>query len=247
MVKRWLKRLLPTLAIHWLLLLQSHGALVCFVHYQCVYGCIKSPPKNFGLMFCTVCTGVYMCYLCKMPIVSELQHFAEGGKLPPPAPTPPGGSDHSSNPSYATGFQPLHCRSIMYCLAGHFLTLRWLLPPACDDLHDVFEEVYSLSAKWGDISFALKLPFSQEENIRSETQGTSTARCLRLVLSKWLQKCYKYDKYGPPTWRMLVKAVGDPFGGNDCALAETIAKHHPGMYLFYLWLSLVPVEPNKAM
>ena len=100
--------------------------------------------------------------------------------------------------------------------------------PACDDLYDVYEEVYTLAAKWSDISFALKLPLSQEETIREETRGDDSARCLRMVLSKWLQKCYKYDRYGPPTWRMLVKAVGDPFGVNDCALAETIANKHRG-------------------
>ena len=100
--------------------------------------------------------------------------------------------------------------------------------PACDDLHDVYEEVYTLAANWSDISFALKLPWSQEQTIRKETRGDDCAHCLRLVLSKWLQKAYKYDKYGPPTWRMLVKAVGDPAGGNDCVLAESIAKKYAG-------------------
>ena len=91
--------------------------------------------------------------------------------------------------------------------------------------------MYTLAAKWSDISFALKLPVSLEETIYKETQGGDPTRCLRMVLSKWLQKCYKYDRYGPPTWRMLVKAVGDPFGVNNCALAETIANKHPGMYM----------------
>ena len=35
---------------------------------------------------------------------------------------------------------------------------------------------------------------------------------------------------------MLVKAVGDPFGGNDTALAEAIAKKYTGMY---------PVDTSK--
>ena len=91
-------------------------------------------------------------------------------------------------------------------------------------------EVHILAPKWSDICFSLYLPISREEAIRKETQGDDSARCLRMVLTKWLQKSYNYDKYGPPTWRMLVKAVGDPAGGNDCALAETIANKHPGMY-----------------
>ena len=87
-----------------------------------------------------------------------------------------------------------------------------------------------MAARWSDISFALYLPISQEEAIRKESRGDDSAHCLRMVLSKWLRKSYNYDKYGLPTWRMLVKAVGDSFGGNDCALAETIANKHPGMY-----------------
>ena len=101
--------------------------------------------------------------------------------------------------------------------------------PACDDLPDVYREVYTVAARWSDISCALYLPISQEEAIRKETRGDDSAHCLRMVLSRWLRKSYNYDKYGLPTWRMLVKAVGDPFGGNDCALAETIANRHPGM------------------
>ena len=53
--------------------------------------------------------------------------------------------------------------------------------------------------------------------------------CLQVVVVKWLQKGYDYQRYGPPTWRMLVESVGDPVGGNHTALAEAIAKKHPGM------------------
>ena len=100
--------------------------------------------------------------------------------------------------------------------------------PACEDLYDVCQEMHTLAAKWSHIGFAVHIPSSQEEAIRATRDDS--ASCLRMVLKKWLQKSYSYDKYGPPTWRMLVKAVGDPLGGDDCALAETIANKHPGMY-----------------
>ena len=116
----------------------------------------------------------------------------------------------------------------MLSIMSHSLPSPLDYLPACDDLYDVCQELYTLAAKWSHIGFALHLPTSQEEAIH-ETRADS-AHCLRMVLSKWLQKCYKYDKYGPPSWRMLVKAVGDPFGGNDCALAETIANKHSGMH-----------------
>ena len=32
---------------------------------------------------------------------------------------------------------------------------------------------------------------------------------------------------GKPTWRRLVEAVEDPVGGNNHALAQTIARQHP--------------------
>ena len=109
------------------------------------------------------------------------------------------------------------------------LTLRLLLLSAVEDVHDVYEEICTLTARWSDICFALKLPISCEETIRSETRGEDSARCLRMVLNKWLQKSYNVERCGPPTWRMLVKAVGSQAGGNNCALAETIAKAHPGI------------------
>ena len=121
------------------------------------------------------------------------------------------------------------CRHNDHCLLTCSLALRLLLLSADDDLHDVYDEVHTLTARWSDICFALKLSTAQEETIRSETRGENSAQCLRMVLTKWLQKSYNVDKYGPPTWRMLVKAVGSPVGGKNYALAETIAKAHPGM------------------
>ena len=35
------------------------------------------------------------------------------------------------------------------------------------------------------------------------------------------------EKFGKPTWRRLVEAVKDHVGGNNCALAQTIARDHP--------------------
>ena len=44
----------------------------------------------------------------------------------------------------------------------------------------------------------------------------------------WLKKQYNYHKYGPPSWRALVKAVANPAGGNNPAKAMKIAENHPG-------------------
>ena len=38
----------------------------------------------------------------------------------------------------------------------------------------------------------------------------------------------KVKNSGKPTWRRLVEAVENPVGGNHCALAQKIARDHPG-------------------
>ena len=37
-------------------------------------------------------------------------------------------------------------------------------------------------------------------------------------------------RFGKPTWKRLVEAVEDRVGGNNPALAQEIAKDHPGVY-----------------
>ena len=37
-------------------------------------------------------------------------------------------------------------------------------------------------------------------------------------------------RFGKPTWKRLVEAVEDRGGGNNPALAQEIAKDHPGVY-----------------
>ena len=36
------------------------------------------------------------------------------------------------------------------------------------------------------------------------------------------------ERFGKPTWKILVEAVEDKVGGNNPALAQTIARLHPG-------------------
>ena len=51
------------------------------------------------------------------------------------------------------------------------------------------------------------------------------------LLTEWLKKNYNVEKFGPPTWKMLVEAVAAPNGGNNRSLAEKIATLHPGMQM----------------
>ena len=98
-----------------------------------------------------------------------------------------------------------------------------------EDTYDVYSEVIGLAGRWSNMCLALRLLPSDRSKIEATHPGNPD-QCLEAVIVKWLQKCYNYQKFGSPTWKMVVKAVGDPAGGNNIALAETIAKKHPGMY-----------------
>ena len=46
------------------------------------------------------------------------------------------------------------------------------------------------------------------------------------IVKSWLEKDYNVIRFGDPTWRDLVKAVGHPDGGADMVLAMEIAERH---------------------
>ena len=99
------------------------------------------------------------------------------------------------------------------------------------DIFDVFEEVVSLAGRWTNVCFALRLLPSHEDTIAKSCNGIPED-CLRKVLSKWLQRCYDTTRHGPPTWQMLVAAVGNSAGGDNPGLAKEIARSHPGEYMY---------------
>ena len=48
------------------------------------------------------------------------------------------------------------------------------------------------------------------------------------------------ERFGKPTWRTLVEAAEDKVGGNNPALAHTIAGDHPGAPGNHICCSLLP-------
>ena len=61
-----------------------------------------------------------------------------------------------------------------------------------------------------------------------ETTEVLTTVSLR-VLTLWLKKNYNTEKHGEPSWELLAAAVGNPAGGNDSVLAESITRNHEGI------------------
>ena len=109
-------------------------------------------------------------------------------------------------------------------------TAMFVVYSAEEDTLTVYREVLGLSGNWSRVCLALGLLPSDRSAIEVAHPG-HPHDCLLAVVEKWLQKGYNYQRFGSPTWRMLVKAVGDIAGGNNVTLAEAIAKKHPGMHV----------------
>ena len=77
-----------------------------------------------------------------------------------------------------------------------------------------------VAAVWSDLGLALRVRKPDLDVIRA-SHPQSPKDCLKDVLSGWLQ-----GRNGTPTWRALCEAVAEPAGGNNCALAEEIARNH---------------------
>ena len=82
-----------------------------------------------------------------------------------------------------------------------------------------------VAANWKSIGVALRLKRDFLQSI--DTRYSSDPRaCLSWMVMEWLERNYNVEKFGEPSWRMLVKAVGDPAGGANTALARRIASRH---------------------
>ena len=97
-----------------------------------------------------------------------------------------------------------------------------------DDVTDVLEEVLSIKAVYFPLGECLRLSSCDLKAIREAYPDDSIAdQALKDVLLLWLNQKYKVEKYGLPTWRMLVEAVDKKTGGNNHELAKEIASNHP--------------------
>ena len=84
----------------------------------------------------------------------------------------------------------------------------------------------SLKSQYYELGVALKVHRQELDSIHSSL-GENPQKALSSVLLAWLQQKYNVQRFGQPTWRMLVEAVDSPAGGNNHALAQKIASNHP--------------------
>ena len=110
----------------------------------------------------------------------------------------------------------------------HCTVITIVVPTAhsdLDDLFDVQKELIQVSAKWRSIGIALRLNPNILDGIETRYSGDPPA-CLTSTLTEWLNKNYNVKRFGEPTWQAMVKAVGDPAGGANMALARDMARRH---------------------
>lgn len=101
-----------------------------------------------------------------------------------------------------------------------------------DDLFDVQSALIPVAANWRSIGIALRLRPDILQNTDTRYNGDPRA-CLSSMLTEWLMRNYNVERFGEPTWQMLVEAVGHPAGGANMALAKEIARRHMAIGMPY--------------
>ena len=87
------------------------------------------------------------------------------------------------------------------------------------------EEVISIQPLYFQLGRALRLRDHDLKVIHEAC--TNEANALNDVLLMWLDQKYNVERFGRPTWRMLVEAVDKKTGGNNHDLAKKLASNHP--------------------
>ena len=101
-----------------------------------------------------------------------------------------------------------------------------------NDLYDVYEEVYSMAGNWVRMAVGLRL-LPRIKDVIATKYSNKPEECLLAVVEEWLKGLHDVQKYGHPSWRVLVQAVAHPTGGANPKLAQSIAAKHSGNYHSY--------------
>ena len=114
---------------------------------------------------------------------------------------------------------------------NHFNLCCHIPHPDDDNLFDVMAALIQVAAQWKSIGIALRLKPALLESIETDNSSDPTT-CLTSMITEWLERNYKVEKFGEPTWQWLVTAVSHPVGGNNMVLAGEIAKNHQAGGMF---------------
>ena len=104
-------------------------------------------------------------------------------------------------------------------------TCVYIISPAEDDFHTVYSELVRIKANYYQLGIGLGLPPGELQAIQRGAQHVEQG--FTEVLLAWLQCRHNVERFGRPSWRILVGVVDSPAGGNNPALAMDIAERHP--------------------
>ena len=93
---------------------------------------------------------------------------------------------------------------------------------------DVKRELIPVASRWKAIGLALRLNPDTLDTI--ERNKDNEEERLTNALTVWLKKNYNVERFGEPSWQLVVAAVRDRVGGNNPALAKTIADKYCSVY-----------------
>ena len=93
-------------------------------------------------------------------------------------------------------------------------------------MFDVMSELAPVTNRWKYIGLALRLDPNKLKVIEKENRN-NFEDCLTEALTLWLNGNYNTERFGEPSWELLVTAVAHSAGGNNPALAGEIKKNHP--------------------
>lgn len=94
-----------------------------------------------------------------------------------------------------------------------------------EDHFDVKAAIIALASKWKHIGGALGIPPDVLDAIQ-RSAGSDQSEAISQIVTKWLAQSYNVEKFGKPSWELLIKAVAHEAGGADRGKAEKIAKEH---------------------
>ena len=81
---------------------------------------------------------------------------------------------------------------------------------------------------WNAIGLGLRLHPGIIDGIDHDYSSSSSWEHMKAVVLAWLMREYNVERFGEPTWRILVHVVAHPAAGNNPAHALKIAREHSG-------------------
>ena len=87
----------------------------------------------------------------------------------------------------------------------------------------VIQALEPVSAMWMQVGIILGLNYDFLRTLRSCDHEDR----LEKLVKRWLKQKFDHEKFGLPSWKKLVEAIGARAGGADGRHALKIAKEHP--------------------